>query len=64
MKPTPPPRFTEPLALWLLRDESGARAFPTRELAEAAAAPGAQVYAGPSALGELLDVCRLDPVRP
>ena len=59
MLKTPPPRYSEPLDLWLVRGPDGARAYSNREAAERAAIAGERIYRGPRELGRLLEVCEL-----
>jgi len=57
-----PPRYNEPLSLWIVRSERGARGFPSLTQAEHAAEEGDQIYRGPRTLGALLEAGRLEEV--
>lgn len=56
------PRFNEPLSLWLVRDEKGARTYSSLTQAEAAAGEHGKIYRGPVILGHLIQACGLEEV--
>lgn len=57
-----PPRYDEPLALWIVRSEKGAKGYPSLKQAAAAAKEDDQVYRGPRTLGALIEAGRLEEV--